>query len=124
MILPVMEYGDILYDGANKRLTGKLKVLQNRCLRICLLPRQHTPTIRQHELCNIANLNMRRKMQLQLYMYKQKHNVTIGNLRNVNTRSHDDLLFTTLKPNSEKYKNNVFYKGAIAWNSLSVAIRK
>ena len=26
MILPVMEYGDILYDGANKKLTGRLKV--------------------------------------------------------------------------------------------------
>ena len=63
-------------------------------------------------------------MHLQLYMYKQKHNVTIVNLRNVNTRSHDALLFTTLKPNSEKYKNNVMYKGALAWNSLSVSIRK
>ena len=37
---------------------------------------------------------------------------------------HDAVLFSTQKPNSEKYKNNVLYKGAITWNSLSVAIRK
>ena len=37
---------------------------------------------------------------------------------------HDAISFTTMKPNSEKYKKNVLYKGAIAWNALSVAIRK
>ena len=37
---------------------------------------------------------------------------------------HDAVLFTTKKPNSEKYKKNVLYKGTLSWNSLSVAIRK
>ena len=124
MILPVLEYGDILYDGTNMKLTGKLQTLQNRCLRTCILPMQHIPTIRLHEICSIGKLEMRRKMHLQLYMFKQKHNVTIVNNRNVHTRAHEALLYTTLKPNSEKYKNNVFYKGALAWNSLSVQIRK
>ena len=77
MILPIMEYGDILYDGTNQKLMGKLQVLQHRCLRTCLLPKQHIPTIRLHEVGNIAKLEMRRKMHLQLYMYKQKHNVNI-----------------------------------------------
>ena len=124
MILPVLEYGDILYEGANKKLIDKLQVIQNRCLRTCLLPNQHIPTIRLHESCETANLISRRKMRLQLYMFKQKHNNCIVNDRNVYTRSHDAILFTTVKPNSEKYKNNVLYKGAIAWNGLSVAIRK
>ena len=122
MILPVLEYGDILYDGANMKLTGKLQTLQNRCLRICLMPNQHTPTIRLHEVCTVAKLGMRRNMHLQLYMYKQKNNLSIVNTRNLGTRLHDAILFTTKKPNSEKYKLNVLYKGALAWNS--VAIRK
>ena len=46
MILPVLEYGDVLYDGVNKKLIGKLQTIQNRCLRTCLLPQEHTPTIR------------------------------------------------------------------------------
>ena len=64
MILPVLEYGDILYEGANKKLIDKLQVIQNRCLRTCLLPNQHIPTIRLHESCEIANLISRRKMHL------------------------------------------------------------
>ena len=63
-------------------------------------------------------------MHLQSYMFKQKHNAEIVNNRNVFTRAHQALLYTTQKPNSEKYKINVFYKGALAWNGLSVQIRK
>ena len=124
MILPVLEYGDVLYDGVNKKLIGKLQTIQNRCLRTCLLPQEHTPTIRLHEICGIGNLVMRRKMHLQLYMFKQKHNVDLVNNRTVCTRAHDAILFITKKPNSEKYKINVFYKGALAWNSMSVQIRR
>ena len=57
-------------------------------------------------------------------MFKQKHNAEIVKNRNGFTRAHQAILYTTQKPNSEKYKINVFYKGALAWNSLSVQIRK
>ena len=67
---------------------------------------------------------MRRKMHLHLYMFKQNNNNMIVNIRNVYTRAHDAVLFMTVKPNSEKYKRNVFYKGAVAWNCLSVTVRK
>ena len=51
-------------------------------------------------------------MHLQLYMFKQRHNNCIVNNINVHTRIHDAILFTTVKPNSEKYKNNALYEGA------------
>ena len=114
MILPVLEYGDLLYDGTNKKLLGKLQVLQNRCLRTCLLPNQPLPTIRIHEICGIPNLIARRKMHLQLYMFEQKSNHNIVNNREICTRAHDAVLFTNVKPNSEKYKTNILYKGALA----------
>ena len=123
MILPILEYGDILYDGTSNKLTGKLQTLQNRCLRTCLIPKQHIPTIRMHEICKIANLKPRRKMHLQLCMFRQRNNPAIVNTRNVCTRLHDAVLFNTLKPNSGKYKVNVFYKGAMACNTLSVVAR-
>ena len=47
----------------------------------------------------------------------------IINSRVINTRLHDALLFVTEKPNSEKYKNNAFYKGPLLWNSRTVAER-
>ena len=124
MILPVLEYGDILYDGTNKKLTEKLQTLQNRCLVTCILPQQHLPTIMLHHMCSISKLTLRRAMHLQLYMFKQKHNADKVNNKNIFTRAYEAILYTTFKPNSEKYKINVFYKGAILWNSLSVHIRK
>ena len=62
-------------------------------------------------------------MHLQLYVVKQKHNSIKVNKRYVCTRAHDAILYTTKKPNIAKYKRNVFYKGALVWNSLSVQIR-
>ena len=62
-------------------------------------------------------------MHLILYMFKQKGNLDIVNKRDVRTRAHDALLFTTKKPNNEKYKRNVLYNGAILWNSLPVCER-
>ena len=59
-------------------------------------------------------------MHLTLFMYKQRKNVKIVNKRDVRTRAHDAILFTTVKPNNEKYKRNVFYKGALLWNTLPV----
>ena len=41
----------------------------------------------------------------------------------VRTRAHDSVLFTTTKPSNEKYKRNVLYKGALAWNALPVMER-
>ena len=60
---------------------------------------------------------------MNLYMFKQKDNTDIVNNRNVRTRAHDAILFTTVKPNNEKFKRNIFYKGAISWNNLTVAQR-
>ena len=124
MILPLIEYGDILYDNSNAKLLKKFQTLQSRSLRICSYEPYHVPVIYLHEICNIARLDLRRKMHIILYMYKQKRNYAIINTREVFTRAHDAILYVFDRPNSEKYKNNVLYKGAIEWNSLTVEERQ
>ena len=123
MILPIIEYGDILYDGSNHKLLSRIQTLQNRCLRICNFEPYHVPVIYLHEIAQIAKLNYRRNMHLLLFMFKQKTNMNIVNIRIVHTRAHDAVLFNTERPQSEKYKNNVLYKGAVLWNQLSVPER-
>ena len=113
MILPIIEYGDILYDGSNSKLLGKLQTTQNRCLRLVYYRQYHVPVIFLHEICMNSKLGLRRYMHLLLFMFKQKSNVEIVNSRVINTRIHNALLFITEKPNSEKYKNNVLYKAAV-----------
>ena len=97
-----------------------LQTAQNRILRTCICENRHISTVVLHQRCTIAKLYERRILHLLLFMYKQQQNVHIVNTRNVRTRAHDALLFTTVKPNNETYKRNVYYKGAINWNSLPV----
>ena len=123
MILPIIEYGDVIYDGANQKLLNDLQTAQNRILRTCLYEDRAANTNMLHRNCNISKLQDRRLLHLNLFMYKQKLNVNIVNNRNIRTRAHDALLFTTVKPNNEKYKRNVFYKGALLWNNLPVVER-
>ena len=123
MILPVMEYGDVVYENSDLKLLDKLQILQNRALRICLNRQVHIPVILLHQECKIAKLKARRIAHLRMFMFKQKHNEMIVNRREVFTRAHDALLFTVIRPNNEKYKRNVYYKGALKWNELSVENR-
>ena len=67
MILPIVEYGDILYDDSNHLLLGKLQTFQNRGLRIVYYKQYHVPVILLHEVTEVARLDLRRKMHLLLY---------------------------------------------------------
>ena len=86
---------------------SKLQTVQTRCLRIVYYKQYHVPVIFLHEICMIARLDLRRKIHLFLYMFKQRTNVEIVNSRIINTRLHDALVFVNETPNSEKYKNNI-----------------
>ena len=120
MILPILEYGDVLYMGANQKIINDLQLSQNRILRICIQGDRRISTALLHRNCKIAKLYDRRLLHLNLFMYKQQGNANIVNTRNVRTRAHDGILFTTIKPNNENFKRNVFYSGALSWNSLPV----
>ena len=61
MILPILEYGDTIYDGANQKILNDLQTLQNRVLRTCVHRNRYTPIILLHQLCNINKLMDRRK---------------------------------------------------------------
>ena len=103
--------------------TINLQTAQNRILRICVQRNRYTSIEYLYYLCNVNRLRDRRQMHTVLYKYKQKGNVDIVNNRSIRTRAHNALLFTTVKPSNEKYKRNVYYKGALWWNNLPVIKR-
>ena len=114
-VLPYVDYGDILYDGANVRRLDKIQRLQNRAFRLILRVEDKIPVILLHQRTKLSNLKVRREAH---FMFKQQNNLEIVNVLNVRTRAHDAMVFTTLLPKNEKYRKSVLYRGAITWNSL------
>ena len=74
MVLPIIEYGNILYEGANQKALSDLQTAQNRILRICLQENRLANVVLLHQRCKISELKERRLMHLNLFMYKQKKN--------------------------------------------------
>ena len=123
MILPYFDYGDILFINSSKKLLDKLDHLQRRALRICLKAGDDMPENILLKSCSTALLEKRRYAHLMNFMYKKKSCTELLDIKTVNTRARAAPLFKTIIPKCQKYKNSVFYNGAIKWNSLPVNIR-
>ena len=76
-----------------------------------------------HQSAQLPKLIPRRETHLLNVMFKNRDNIDLLNRQEIYTRLHDAPAFVTFKPNSEKYKTNVYYKGAVAWNNLPSNIR-
>ena len=124
MIVPYIDYGDIITYNISNKYLNKLQTLQDRALKICFKPRIYTPSIILHRSANLAFLYKRRLCHVYNFMYKQQNNVNRLDLRKIYTRRRDAVIFKVKKPKCEKYKHNIFYYGCVLWNNLTVKIRK
>ena len=68
--------------------------------------------------CHISELGARRNIHPLLFMHRQKDCEKLLKTTNISTGLHKAPVFGTYKPNNEKARLNVFYRGAIAWNDL------
>ena len=123
MVLSVIEYCDIIYAGTSPTNLDIIDKPFYRGLRICLNSNISLPKNELCVGCKIAPLDKRRKAHLLIFMHKQKHNETLLKPKKRNTRLQDGPVFYTYKPNNEKAKSNVFYRGAVLWNSNKSEIR-
>ena len=118
MVLSILEYGDIIYAGATKANMDRLDKIFYRGLRICDATNTVISKDQLNNDCNIVPLERRRDVHLLLFMHKQSHKNDLLKQCNVRTRLHTAPVFKTYKPNNEKARQNVLYRGANAWNSL------
>ena len=123
MILPIMEYGDIIFTGTSANNLYKIDRLFYRGLRICM---NYNFKTSKEELCidcKIKPLTDRRNVHLLLFMHKQTSKLDLLKKPNRCTRLHNAPVFNTYKPNNEKVKSNVLYRGAVSWNNLPASER-
>ena len=120
MVIPYLDYGDIIYHCSSIQLLDKLQKLQNRGLRICYGTGTGLSINEMHARANLSTLYNRRLHHVCNFMYKQQGNHDILDIRDIRTRAHDAVLYTTSRPFCEKYKKNFFYYGPYLWNQLPV----
>ena len=74
MLLPYLDYADVIFNKSNSLDLDKLQRLQNRCLRICLGQDRRFNTDRAHKLASVPFLVDLRKAHVRNFMYLRKKN--------------------------------------------------
>ena len=98
MILPYIEYGDVIIDAANDKQLNKLQKIQNHCLRICLQANPRTKLIELHSRAKLNYLADRRYSHLLNIMFRRKSNPVYLDDRQIATRLHRGSLFKVGHP--------------------------
>ena len=125
MLLPVLEYGDLLFSACSAENKRRLQVLQNRALRYALSNSkdEFMSTDELHKRANLLKLNHRREEHSLNFMFdlSLNPNLTKAAKAGVKTRSHAKRLLKVKRPKTEKFKKSLAYKGATMWNNLPVS---
>ena len=124
MILPYLDYCDIIYAQGDKAALEKLQRLQNRCLRVCLKENPTSPRTTLHKNAKLAVLEDRRDVHLSNFMCGKRKDPRLIDDKEVHTRAHDGLLFKVPAYNLVAYKRSVEYTGALKWNAQMVNMRQ
>ena len=123
MILPYLDYGDVIFHRSNSGDLSQLQRLQNRCLRICLGYDKRFSTNKAHKLALAPFLDDRRIAHVHNFMFIRKNKQHLLNNREIRTRAHDAPLFDVKIPRCEAFKRCIGYLGSEMWNSLTPEIR-
>ena len=103
-----------------KKLLDQLDCLQRRAW-VCLRADSDMPENVLLKSATIAPLEKRRYAHLMRFMYKKNCTESLD-IKDINTRARDAQIFKSIILKCEKYKNSVFYNGAVNWNTLPVKV--
>ena len=128
LILPHIDYGDIIYMTASKEALKKLQLLQNVCCRIVLMAENRAHLIDMHKELGLMFLEDRRNVHLgetchkNLYteqpqsLTKYLHRVNEGQARTTRQRNHGNLQVPRCRTVAGGKAFSV--RGPSFWNSL------
>ena len=121
MLLPILEYGDILITATSNVNKKRLQILQNKGLRCALNKGIETSTAELHREAKLLRLKYRREQHLLNFMYDQAQIPALLKTRSksgVRTRSSNKKIMKLKKPRTERFKKCLAYKGPKTWNNL------
>ena len=125
MILPLIDYSDIVYATGNAGNLKKLNTLQNKAIRIIGKMRKRTNTDEKRNKLKILELKKRRLIHSLQYAYKLSQIQTQRKVHGKNTRfSKEKFILNTLPVHSDTYAKSFDYKSRVYWNNLPKSVHK
>jgi len=133
LVLPIIDYGDVIYDNAPMHLKEKLNQLQRKAALMCTRAYRHTESMKLLQELGWNSLESRRKMHRLNLFYKIKNKLTRPYLSSLcpgtvgeraeryNLRNRNDISKSALR--TSKALNSYFPKTANEWNALSPSLR-
>ena len=125
-ILPIIEYGNIIYTTTTKKNLEKIQRLQNQCLKTCLNLNKDTPTSQVHKIANLNTLEERRQKAIVKFMFmrSKKEKFIDKNTYNILTRSKSVPKLAVPEYKSAIAKKSIKYFGSILWNTQNQDLKE
>ncbi len=133
LVLPHLDYGDILYDTMSAQDSNKLQVIQNKCLRICLKEDPRASVDRLHDVAKLPTLKDHRIMHSVKFVYEGLNNKSsvkvnemfsfVNETHDVNTRASTDKMAAMPHATLQISKGNIRFRGAGYFNELPAVAR-
>lgn len=131
LVLPLIDYCDIVYGFTYKTHTNKLKIKQNITARIITFSNSRESFDNLSSILKWDNLENRFNFHAVKYIFKATHNLASNNsseffnfISRVNKRLGEDSKMLTVPIAKHNFlSNSIFYTGVKLWNSLPFIIR-
>ena len=118
-ILPILEYADFVYDFNIKYINNKAS---NNTKQHVLRYNLKDSTEMIHRRAGLYRLKHRRKIHMISFIYNYTGNRVLLDVRDINTRRRDGLLFTIEGIENYRARQDPMYRAMIAWNLPPVFI--
>ncbi len=133
LVLPAIDYGDLLYHQASARSLQSLQVVQNKFARVLLKCDRYTPSIDMHNELRIMKLDRRRHFHLSVFVFKSVKGLVTESICNRIRVAYEDRGWVTraqtrgdlyVPPVLLKLTESAFsYMAPKLWNSLPYEMR-
>ena len=124
LILPVIDYGDIIYGVTTKTLMNQLQSAFERGLKTAYYmdeDRRNVPKLMSKAKVNI--LSDRRQMHLNTAAFNISSIENNIDIRDIRTRAHDGKLLKVIWPKDPFYRKSLEYRLPTVWNALETDTR-
>ena len=133
MVLPLIDYGNVVYSNCSATSMKKLQVMQNKGARMILNCHYRTHIVDMLKELKWLNVKDRAEFHKMCLVYKSKNGLVPSYISDLmsqvterhehETRSRTQNNLCLVKPKNNQLKRSFQYSGALGWNNLSTEIR-